>query len=224
MNTNVARAPRRTRAPRAPRPAQQLQSIELQSTLGEGLGTELHGEAERTHLAALVAKLAPGEDSAVVHLRVACLPSVAGGEGPPADSEPARAGRHRRRGEARRRAQVREGDRRVRALCRALERSVVGVGGPCVVVPLAVYTSFQRFDEIPRELPLPHRTGAGLAVWRHHSLRVLRALTELLVDAKLPQPSVWFWNGDSDRLRTLPDWLEVVSVRRDRVELRRTDA
>jgi hypothetical protein len=194
---------------------QTLTAIDVVSTPGEGLGEELQGEAEQTHLAALVAALEPDAEASTVHLRVA---RMAPEPDRVAEGNPAR---HRRRQERRR---GREHAQRMRDLRSAFARPSVGVGGPCLVVAMDVYERFARFQELPRGLPLPHRTGAGLLIWRNSSLYPLLELAELLTEVGFPEGTIWSWNGDRDRLDDVPGWIEVVSVRRSRVELRRASA
>jgi len=100
----------------------------------------------------------------------------------------------------------------------------VPVGGPCLVVSMPVFESFVRLRRLPAGWPLPHRSGGNLVIWRNNSLYPILELAELLRDVDFPTSAVWSWNGDHDRLNELPDWLEVVSVRRNRVELRGTDS
>ncbi len=195
---------------------ERLQAMEVQSTPGEGLGTELQAEVEDTHLAALVADVGPEDASSVVHLRVARLPADARD----ATRDPVSQSSDRPpgpvRGRLRRQSRV-----RMRDLERALMRPCVSVGGPCLVVPIRDFSRLQRLGARLGGMPLPHRSGAGLAIWRSASTYPLLELGELLVDGGLPSSHVWCWNGDRDRLEYAPQWLEVVSVRRRRVELRR---
>ena len=196
-----------------------LRSIEVVSTPGEGLGEELQGQAEQTHLAALVAQLEDDADADVltVHLRVSQLPVETAGDAVGRSPEP----RVRERGRRVSRVRVTE---QVRRLQSALARPSVPVGGPCLVVSMPVFERFVRLRCLPAGLPLPHRSGGNLVIWRNPSMYPLLELAELLTDRGLPTSAVWSWNGDHDRLNDLPNWLEVVSVRRNRVELRGTDS
>ena len=190
---------------------QKLTAIEVVSTPGEGMGEELQGETEQTHLAALVAALEPESKASTVHLRVAQMTPA------PDRVEERMGARSRRRRE---RMRTREVSERTRALRSALTRASVPVGGPCLVVAQAVYERLARFRQLPTGLPLPHRSGANLVVWRNPSLYPLLELAELFTELGVPEDEIWSWNGDRSQLESVPPWLEVVSVHRKRVELR----
>ena len=97
------------------------------------------------------------------------------------------------------------------------------MGGPCLVLALPVYERFARFRQLPTGLPLPHRSGAGLVVWRNPSLYPLLELAELFTGLGVPEGAIWSWNGDRAQLESVPPWLDVVSVHRNRIELRGSD-
>ena len=204
---------------------QKLQGIDLSATPGEGIGEELQGQSENTHLAALVASLEPGAEPVTVHLRASQL--TAERERERERERPNRSEEHlevdspRRFRRGHRRRQLFERAHRLRS---ALQRPSVAVGGPCLVVSMRAYERFQRHERLPGSLPLPHRTAARLVIWRNPSMYPLLELAELLAELGLTASAVWSWNGDHDRLNELPNWLEVVSVRRNRVELRGTDS
>jgi hypothetical protein len=190
---------------------QNLTAIEVVSTPGEGLGEELQGEAEQTHMAALVAALEPGAKASTVHLRVARMAPA-----PDHVAEPNPVRGRRRQDQMQRHATI----QRINALQEALARPSVSVGGPCLVVQVSVYERLARFRQLPTDLPLPHRSGAGLVVWRNPSLYPLLELAELFTELGVPEYAIWSWNGDRSQLESVPPWLEVVSVHHNRVKLR----
>lgn len=207
---------------------QKLRGMELERTAGEGMGDELQGESEKTHLAALVAELEPGAGVQTVHLRVGIM-----------DKEtPEPLGRVRRRGRdddfesialSRRLAEPRSRQnglsqeevlRRTRALSSLLARPQVTVGGACLVLLTTEYERLIRFGSLPTGVPLPHRSAGGLSVYRHDSIYALQDLAELFENAGSSKRSMWMWNGSRESLQDRPRWLEVVSVHRNGIVLR----
>jgi len=192
---------------------------------GAGIGEELHGESERTHLVALVAPAEGERPAMLAHLRVARVDTTTA-----EDPDPRQVDRQqRRRAYAARHAAVgaptgpyeafelRQAgltDRTLNAASEAARRTVgalVHVGGPFLVVPLPRYEQLMiaavERGYVP---PVPHRTGGGLAVWRATEMHHLHCIGHGLEELGLPRRLHWSAHGAHYNPDEVPAWLAVV--------------
>ncbi len=210
---------------------ERIRRMTIAETEGVGLGTELHGEAERTHLTALT--VAPGQLSdgcvgGLVHLRVARLETDTRrhpeplGDGPQGD-EPAEFVERRQAGltssvmngfEAREQQRM---ERRVELGHLASRDELHGrvvVGGLCLVMPMPTYERALR-SHLSDGLvpPIPHRCGGGLVLWRSRARRPLTLIAGAFEALGVPA-RLYAYFDPRPTSPDLPDWLEV-TPRRD---------
>ena len=205
---------------------ERIRGMTTSETRGDGLGTELHGEAERTHLTALTVdqgQLAEGSPGGVVHLRVARLDT----EPPPQPEprpdrpprDPERPAPRRLPGEGsvldrfearelqRRRLRIDSGHRAARDLL----PDRVAVGGRCLVMPLPTYERALRSGVADGLVPpIPHRCGGGLVLWRARSQRGLERIAAALDALGVPERLCVPFEPQR-RMIDLPDWLDARS-------------
>lgn len=202
-----------------------VRTMETTQTRGDGPASELHGEAQRTHLTALTVDpgaIGDGAPGGVVHLRVARLDT----EPPPSRIQRSAAHRALRerpsvrpepsRGNAAMdRFEIRERQRRKRRVkighleARDHLSERVAVSGACLVVPLPTYERALR-GHLSEGLfpPIPHRCGGGLVLWRSRGRPGLHRIEAALHALGVPD-SLCFQFDPSGDVPGLPRWLQV---------------